>query len=810
MMATLGIDSDFVQQAMQDPGFIDAFKNIASTYSAGLIDSQATSAASELFGDGAKEQFEHMKAIHMRERSLPPAKAKQIPRSALLAEFKGSRSCMRPKENQVLTRRTYIGTVPGFSTPSLKDLKRISISEMLIRKRHEGRYLLCRIIHQPSRIILSLRTYPFQPLIDHCVGHVVGVDVAVEDPEGHTSRMGIYHYPFTLDCSMDEADFLFPIDAILAIREPYYKLASNGDTPMIRVDAPSDIIFLDRASPLVNNVTWTTGRIPGVPFTPNTAKGWKERGVEQFKQQQWLCAAISFTEGLALDSNHPLLLLNRAEAYLRLGWFNSAARDGEAAMAMNLADSLLERKAFVRTTKAYYALGRYGDVQKMTRLHLRDSEMKALGLKASQRLKEAATAAYDWLAMYKQSQGPASRLDVTSYQGPVEARLPTKGNGPRGLFVTRDVKAGELLVVSKPIASYYPEDNPGKDREIFLSHNFLTSTIGRRSHYALIDRVVQRMWDDPRVARTMDTLYAGDALPATCYPPTGTLLPATYHHPRTSSVDIDIARVEGICSMTVFSVENFANPDGHGEDSLDSAVALYELPSFCNHSCMPSADRTFFGDVMVMRAAQDLKAGEEVTLGYTSWIKPLEERSEITQRKWGFVCKCLLCKADDADDPSDRKFRAKIFNMPKAQSVQEAMKRVAEVRATYADTVERVACGIKPPLVVMYQRLSLACCTASNMDSDWRYALIGLEASMNGLEAAGIVITDRSTSGRLRSAGLPVDTSKPPYLVEVCAPMTIQLAGALDAIGEEARATRWMQVALWRTSTCVLVLSQPY
>ena len=73
------------------------------------------------------------------------------------------------------------------------------------------------------------------------------------------------------------------------------------------------------------------------------------------------------------------------------------------------------------------------------------SEMSVLKTKAIQRIRERDTGSYDWPAMCYALLDPTSQcLDIASYRGPVEVKVPK--DGPRGVFVTRNVKAGELLV----------------------------------------------------------------------------------------------------------------------------------------------------------------------------------------------------------------------------------------------------------------------------------------------------------------------------------------------------------------------------
>ncbi|KAH8102867.1 hypothetical protein BXZ70DRAFT_969358 [Cristinia sonorae] len=734
-----------------------------------------------------RAQLDEAIAKQARELSLPPTKAQELPRAVLLAQFQQSReNSILLKQKELIygppqTRRTtYIGMAPEFSTKKLEDLKRISISDLMVRKRHKGSFLLCRVISITS--------------------HVVSINFAVEDPEGGATMLAVYHYPFTLDCSNEEGDVLFPINAVLAIREPWYQYTADGAVPMLRVDAVSDIVFMDTQHPLVKSISWSTS--PATSHSPSTPGEWKDRGVSHFKRKQWLCAAIAFSEGLQLDPTHYLLLLNRAEVYLRLGWFNSAAHDAETVISMQLHDATLRRKAVVRAAKAYYALERYDTAMKLARTDPNDPDLKSIYSRSVQRVREATTGEYDWFGLHQATWLSIVRPEIASYTGPVQVK--TSKKGLRGVFLTRAVKAGELLVLSKPIASCFTEDNPNMARETFIAHNLLTNVIGSRNDYAIIDITIQRMWDDPNLARTLQSMHAGDSLPTTEYNPTPSPAPPL-SHPRVPCVDIDISRIEALCSLNSFDTVGGGDLERGPVTNtiLQPAPALYDLPSFCNHSCIPSANRYFFGDILVLRASRNLKEGEEVTLNYCLSTLPYQERADLFKNKWKFVCKCNLCEADRADTQAERDARARIREMPDANSVSEARRRVIEVRSTYRDTPERRGCGrFRPHLCEAYQKLGTMYMKEINKEKgEVPEGLVrkSIEAFMDAMEAAGMVITDRSVRGKLRDyTSLPVDTTRPPpVLLETCVIAITQLVSAFMGIYEDDRAFKWMKTAVW-------------
>ena len=64
--------------------------------------------------------------------------------------------------------------------------------------------------------------------------------------------------------------------------------------------------------------------------------------------------------------------------------------------------------------------------------------------------------------------------------------------------------------------------------------------------------------------------------------------------------------------------------------------AIFLVASLVNHSCRPSAARVFLGDMMFVRAARDLNAGDEITDGYISVLQPALERRRAIRERYGF------------------------------------------------------------------------------------------------------------------------------------------------------------------------------
>jgi hypothetical protein len=133
----------------------------------------------------------------------------------------------------------------------------------------KGRFFLCRTVALPNL--------------------AVGMTVPVVSPFGHPIIVNFYNAPL-LPISLGVAKLkdyctVFPVGTIIAIKEPWLKMALTGDTCNMRVDSPTDLIILRPAYPVLKKVIWQESfwrlnlwEPPAV--VKRTAEAWKKRGNE--------------------------------------------------------------------------------------------------------------------------------------------------------------------------------------------------------------------------------------------------------------------------------------------------------------------------------------------------------------------------------------------------------------------------------------------------------------------------------------------------------------------------------------------------
>ncbi|BGP18688.1 hypothetical protein JCM10213_006909 [Rhodosporidiobolus nylandii] len=685
---------------------------------------------------------------HEEESARPLRKPAPLNREAAVRSLARQREqLMQPKEDgAVNVVASFAGLPKSFSDKSLEDLKPITFDEMYVSQAHRGRYLPCRIISVPTDNL--------------------SISIIAEDPTGRAEFIGIYHYPLHGVKTGPDLDALFPLGQILVIKEPTFKMNQSNTGALIRVDTPTDILFLPPSHPLLDGVSWSTPS-PAEPLSPSLDH--QERGNSLLGQQKYLPAVKAFTDGLATSPSPTpeqtlLLHLARADAHHHLGNFASAHRDASSVLSF-LAEDVsappqTELKATLLRARALEGL----------RLHAqaKDAYARVLELDARSRagqtgierveslLREAKTGEYDWDRLVVESnaweEGKGAASEVGNFVGPVKvARMQERGGG-RGVIATRDIEAGELLLVEKAASVGYEDPDSTTVVSLFDLRKNRSAAFAQ---LRLLDSLTAKMADDPSLCEQVYTLYGGDEDPATGEGALGGMSSRALDSTPASAA-VDVARVENIVSQNGFSLTDVRDK----RDKRYSPVALYVHTAFFNHSCIPNAMRSTYADVMVIRARAPISAGSEVFIAYVSPDGDLaEKREDVFKVHFGEGgCLCPLCNSDRRDGSAKVARRADLVRQINAlnQAIrtlssaayekQLASKRaemvslVTAIEATY--TSPREAGAVKPELVKPYHFLAelyspLGASTAAK----------GIAYELKAVEAAGAVVRTTKSGG---------------------------------------------------------------
>eukprot|EP00933_Yihiella_yeosuensis_P003093 TRINITY_DN10547_c0_g1_i2.p1 TRINITY_DN10547_c0_g1~~TRINITY_DN10547_c0_g1_i2.p1 ORF type:complete len:377 (-),score=63.87 TRINITY_DN10547_c0_g1_i2:69-1199(-) len=98
-----------------------------------------------------------------------------------------------------------------------------------------------------------------------------------------------------------------------------------------------------------------------------------------------------------------------------------------------------------------------------------------------------------------------------------------------------------------------------------------------------------------------------------------------------------------------------------GRDMARFDVALLPLVSRFNHSCSPNLEQSWDEDAgeAHLIAAEEIPAGEELTISYIELRLPREERRQRLRENYGFECHCSACSRPDVEASDNRRTQLK-------------------------------------------------------------------------------------------------------------------------------------------------------
>ncbi|KAL3823959.1 hypothetical protein ACJIZ3_019988 [Penstemon smallii] len=222
--------------------------------------------------------------------------------------------------------------------------------------------------------------------------------------------------------------------------------------------------------------------------------------------------------------------------------------------------------------------------------------------------------------------------ELAEYIGAVEVKK-SEISG-RGLFATKNVESGTLLLVTKAIAvdrAVMPQDS-SENAQLVIWKNF-------------IDKVRNFATKCDRINSLISKLSNSEDEDSMEVPNIESFRPEAEMNSGISSEKLDVSKMLSILDVNSI-LEHSISSKVLGKNVDYQGVGLWVLASFINHSCDPNVRRLHVGDYVVIHASRDVKAGEELNIAYFNVLSPLEDRIEMA-KNWGFSCKCRRCKFED-------------------------------------------------------------------------------------------------------------------------------------------------------------------
>jgi tetratricopeptide (TPR) repeat protein len=473
----------------------------------------------------------------------------------------------------------------------------------------------------------------------------VAISSCVEDEYGDSAEISIYNERETIN-----PDELLPIGTIIAVKEPCYKIVANGGYS-IRVDHPSDVVYLDPADERVP-LAWRTSSTKKV-----SASEYKIAGNESYAKGRYSEAAELYSKGLAASERDSLLsydlLRNRAIVHLYLKRFENARSDAlssiiKSSEAEPETKARLDNKAFFRAGRAMYELGDFDAARRAfsDALGLVPSDKAVLAeiARCDLRLAERNNGSYDFGAISRAlSSSHASSFDHADFLR--NTVMQETSYGGRGLFATKAIKAGELVLCERAFHVAHPVD----PLYILININTGHGAFGGRA--SLLFAIIDKLRNNPVAwaGRFLDLHDGG-------YEPKCTAMQID------GAAVIDTFQVQSIIEQNSFSAPDLrpvkagstTGTNKAAETDTETSVGVWMHASRINHACGANTNRGFLGDLMLIHATRDIAAGEEITMRYPLPEADLDKRRDLLKMAWRFTCNCALCSAEVSGTPVQR------------------------------------------------------------------------------------------------------------------------------------------------------------
>lgn len=681
--------------------------------------------------------------------------------------------------NRYPMRTTFIGEAYPPSIEPISSLTPILLRDLKLEIHHRGRVLIVKTFCEPIRVS------SFQN--------------AVEDVQGDVDRLSVYNLP-----PASPIDKVLPKGTIVAVKEPYFKATADGGV-MVRVDHPSDFVLLEPRDSLVPS-EWRRA-----PKAATTGSELKEKGNAAFKQGNWQEAGEFYTEALAMaDTNTDLrrtLHRNRAQVHLNLGQYQLASEDAIAAVTTEddapQQAKILNVKSYVRAGRAQYQLGNFAAAQEYLDealgLDPTDKTAKADLARTKQRILEQNEGNYNFAAMAQSATTSHKKLDHATFTN--NTRIGSSGKRGRGLFATKDIKHGDVVMVEKAFCVRFG-DELGKEYSLLININ--TDRVQFGTHAECLYDTIDKIRHNPGQASEFFELFDG----------------GKFKGKQVRSVDgavvLDAFQVLAIAELNGFACPSIRSSVDGEEKRGGESTGIWLRASYMNHSCLPNTKRAFIGDMLIVRAVRDIKAGEEILTSYQPASMSFPKRKEKLGW-WGFHCDCRLCQlesklpasfftdreriAKEARDfiAANPRNEANLSQPVSAAKLAQAKDILKRLESTYKmpvyDTFPRLNCVrldlwlVQASLSALHARLSpmldIAATTRLMQDLGYRAKVKSSTASIdrtNGVVFPEVVHAAMYSQMAWRLAGKPEAAMA---FGELAREMYLAICGAMDGFEEK-------------------------
>ena len=359
-----------------------------------------------------------------------------------------------------------------------------------------------------------------------------------------------------------------------------------------------------------------------------------------------------------------VLLLARGAARLSLQAYDAALADARVALTFPPADkplNSLHESALLLAAKAEYGLRRfresYGWVQKLITFYPRNDEGLDMVKQCIRRIVEQEKGIYNWDSMLKEAKSGKTDSDHADYVGPIEVRV-CEDSGERGLFVTRDVEPGELLLVEKAFSAAFIKQ---------VKRSEAVKKPDRTANGGAVPRPEEK---EEKAQQEMTALYTeltANIIEKISF--NSSLQPAFLDLYPGLTIDKEVNKSETLgdavkdrLKYNAFAFPLLSDPRSSSATRFSTKVfshGLWIKASYMNHTCNPTVRRSFISDLIILRAQSHIHRDTEIRFDYVSSLSPVSHRRKYLS-VYGFYCECKRC-ISEAETPQANLEARQIF-----------------------------------------------------------------------------------------------------------------------------------------------------
>jgi hypothetical protein len=144
--------------------------------------------------------------------------------------------------------------------------------------------------------------------------------------------------------------------------------------------------------------------------------------------------------------------------------------------------------------------------------------------------------------------------------------------------------------------------------------------------------------------------------------------------------------VFGCPPISTYSEHKDLIANDYRESTAFHSCGIWTQASYINHSCISTARRSFIGDMMIVRATQDLAPGTEITFWYQIPEGDLKTMQQKLEKGWGFTCDCAICEHERKTKPAVVVQRQKLLDELKRTAQQPAPQNISPTKMEHLIT----------------------------------------------------------------------------------------------------------------------------